>query len=190
MKLSNIEFLKLIPQFMQNDDAVRGLTLGIDSIIPQLAAEIEKLSTWDCINKLSSEELDELAWELNIQWYDASATIEVKRNLVLESDTVHKKLGTKWAVENVINTYFGEGYVEEWFQYGGDPGRFRVYSSNPSLNESKFAEFLNILSKVKRASSQLDGVYITLSGQMNLYTGAAIHETGVDQYNIGAVAPM
>lgn len=190
MKLSNLEFIKLLPQFMRNDDAVRGLAAGIDSIVPQLAADIEKLSTWDRIDTLSEAELDELAWELNILWYDASAPIEVKRNIVRDSDKVYKKLGTKWAVENVINTYFGEGYVEEWFQYGGDPGRFRVYSSNPTLNESKFAEFLSLLSKVKRASAKLDGVFITLTGQMNMSAGTALHEVGAEQYDIGAVAPM
>ena len=188
MKLSSLEFLKLIPQFMRSDDAVRGLAAGIDSIIPQLASEIEKLSTWDCIDKLAEKDLDELAWELNIPWYDTGAPIEVKRNLILDSDRVYQKLGTKWAVENVINTYFGDGYIEEWFQYGGDPGRFRVYSTNPTLNQSELTEFLHLLSKVKRASAKLDGVYITLTGQMNLYTGTALHEVGKEQYDIGAVA--
>jgi phage tail P2-like protein len=190
MKLSDLEFLKLLPQFMQSDDAVRGLAAGIDSIVPQLAAEIEKLSTWDRIDSLAEPELDDLAWELNISWYDKSATLDVKRNIVRDSDKVYKRLGTKWAVENVINTYFGDGYVEEWFQYSGEPGRFRVYSTNPTLNESKFAEFINLLNKVKRASSQLDGVYITLTGQMNLSTGVALHEYGTEQYSIGATAPQ
>ena len=190
MKLSNLEFIKLLPQFMRDDNAVRGLAAGIDSIIPGLAAEIEKLSTWDRIDTLSEAELDDLAWELNILWYDKSAPIDVKRNIVLGSDAVYKKLGTKWAVENVINTYFGEGYVEEWFQYSGEPGCFRIYSTNPTLNESKFTEFLNLLNKVKRASSQLDGVYITLTGQMNMGAGIALHEISAEQYNIGANAPV
>lgn len=188
MKLSNLEFIKLLPQFMRNDPAVQGLAAGIDSIIPALAAEIEKLSTWDRIDSLSEAELDDLAWELNILWYDTSASIDVKRNLVRDSDEVYKKLGTKWAVENVINTYFGEGYIEEWFQYGGDPGHFRVYSTNPTVNESKFAEFLSLLSKVKRATTKLDGVFITLTGQMNMYAGTAFHETSAEQYDIGATA--
>lgn len=188
MKLSDLEFIKLLPQFMRNDKAVQGLAAGIDSIVPQLAAELEKLSTWDRIDDLTEAELDDLAWELNIQWYDKGATIDVKRNLVRNSDAVYKKLGTKWAVENVITTYFGEGYIEEWFQYGGDPGHFRVYSTNPTVNESKFIEFLNLLNKVKRASAKLDGVFIALTGQMNLYAGTALHETAAEQYNIGAVA--
>lgn len=186
MKLSNIEFLKLLPQFMQNDAAVQGLAEGIDRIIPQLAEACETLSTWDQIDKLSEAELDDLAWELNILWYDTGAPLDVKRSLVRDSDKVYKKLGTKWAVENVITTYFGEGYIEEWFEYGGEPGRFRVFSTNPTLNESKFVEFLNLLNKVKRASAKLDGVFISLTGQMNLYAGTALHEVSSEQYNIGA----
>lgn len=188
MKLSDLEFIRLLPQFMKNDAAVQGLAAGIDSIVPELVASIEKLSTWDCIDKLSEAELDDLAWELNIPWYDHNAPIDVKRNVVRDSDRVYKKLGTKWAVENVINTYFGEGYVEEWFQYGGDPGHFRVYSTNPTLNESKFVEFLSLLDSVKRASAKLDGVLITLTGQMNMYAGTALHETGAERYCVGAAA--
>lgn len=190
MKLSDLEFIKLLPQFMQNDCAVRGLAAGIDSIIPQLAANLETLATWDSIGKLSEAELDELAWELNILWYDKGASIDVKRNLILDSDKVYKKLGTKWAVENVINTYFGDGYITEWFQYGGDPGHFRVYSTNPTLNDSKFTEFLNLLNKVKRATAKLDGVFITLTGQMNMSAGVALHDIGAEQYDIGAVSPV
>ena len=190
MKLSNLEFIKLLPQFMRDDDAVRGLAAGIDSIIPKLAAEIEKLSTWDRIDGLSEAELDDLAWELNILWYDTGASIDVKRKIVRDSDRVYQKLGTKWAVERVINTYFGDGYLEEWFQYGGIPGTFRVYSSNPSISDSKLQEFLNLLRKVKRASAQLDGVYISLTGQMNMHAGTALHEISTEQYNIGAASPM
>ena len=190
MKLSDLEFIKLLPQFMRNDDAVRGLAAGIDSIVPQLIVSFDNLSTWDRIEHLSAAELDDLAWELNIAWYDKGAPLEVKRNIVRDSDKVYKKLGTKWAVENVITTYFGEGYIEEWFQYGGEPGRFRVFSTNPTLNESKFTEFINLLNKVKRASAQLDGVFINLTGQMNLSAGIALHEYGEEQYSIGGASPV
>ena len=98
----------------------------------------------------------------------------------------YKRLGTKWAVENVINSYFGEGYITEWFEYDGQPGRFRVYTSNPSLSNEKLTEFLNLLNKVKRASAKLDGIYITLTGQMPLCAGVAYREYGAEQYAIGA----
>lgn len=190
MKLNDLDFIRLLPQFMRDDAAVRGLAAGINAIIPSLSASVKTLSTWDHIDELSEAELDELAWELNILWYDPSATIAVRRDLVKNSDKVWQYIGTKWAVENVITTYFGEGYIQEWFEYEGQPGRFRVYSANPSLTAEKLTEFLNILNKVKRASAKLDGIFITLTGMMNLSAGVALHETTFEQIAIGATAPQ
>lgn len=186
MKLKDIEFIRLLPQFMRDDDAVRGLAAGIDAIIPSLSESLEALSTWDHIDDLSEAELDELAWELNILWYDFNAQVAIKRDLVRNSDKVWKHIGTKWAVENVIKSYFGNGYVEEWFEYGGEPGRFRVNSSNPSINADQISAFLNILGKVKRASAKLDTILITLAGEMMLSSGIAFHETTFEQIAIGA----
>lgn len=186
MTLSELEFLRLLPEFMRSDSAVQGLSVGLDIIIPPLAESVKSLSTWDQIDNLSEAELDELAWELNILWYDITADIGVKRELVKNSDKVYRHLGTKWAVENVISTYFGEGYISEWFEYGGEPGRFRVYSTNPSLSQESITEFLSILDKVKRASAKFDGIFITLTCQMPLAAGVALHEYGNEQYAIGA----
>lgn len=186
MKLSDLDFRKLLPQFMREDSAVIGLSNGLDSIVPSLAESMKVLTTWDHIDELAEGELDELAVELNVLWYDMGATLDTKRDLIKNSMDVYRHLGTKWAVESVIHSYFGEGYIAEWFDYDGEPGHFRVYSTNPSLTNEKLLEFLNLLEKVKRASSILDGVFISLTGQMNLYTGVAIHESGKDVYAIGA----
>lgn len=176
MKLSTLEFIRLLPAFMRDDAAVRGLAAGLDEIIPGLAQSLSRLTTWDRIDELSEDELDDLAWELNILWYDKSVGIDAKREIIKNSDEVYRHLGTKWAVENVINSYFGEGYLKEWFEYNGEPGHFRVYSTNPTLTNEKLIEFLNLLQKVKRASSQLDGIFITLTGEMRLSAGMAVHE--------------
>lgn len=186
MRLSDLEFIRLLPQFMRKDSAVAGLAKGLDSIIPSLSASMRTLTTWDHIDELAENELDDLAVELNILWYDTGATVDTKRDLVKNSMDVYRHLGTKWAVESVIHSYFGDGYIAEWFEYDGEPGHFRVYSTNPSLTNEKLLEFLNLLEKVKRASSILDGVFISLTGQMNLYTGVAIHEVGRDLYAIGS----
>lgn len=186
MKLSTLEFARLLPAFMRGDLAVQGLARGIDGIIPGLATSVQRLTTWDKIDELNESELDALAWELNIMWYDKTASIEAKRELVLNSDKVYRRLGTKWAVENVIQTYFGDGYIKEWFEYNGTPGYFRVYSTNPTLNNERLTEFLNILNKVKRHSSKLDGIYITLTGEMKIAAGVGVRETAKETYKIGA----
>lgn len=186
MKLSDLEFRRLLPAFMRDDGAVKGLALAMDEIVPQLEASIKTLSTWDSIDQLSEAELDDLAWELNILWYDTGANIDIKRDVVKNSDLVYRRLGTKWAVESVIKSYFGDGYISEWFEYEGEPGRFRVFTANPSVTEEKFGEFINLLNKVKRASAKLDGIFITLTGQMPLCAGMAVHQSGYERYEIGA----
>lgn len=186
MRLSTLEFVRLLPQFMRDDLAVKGLAAGLDSVIPQLSSSIDVLTTWNHIDELSEDELDALAWELNILWYDKAANLDTKRQLVKDSDNVYRHLGTKWAVENVINTYFGDGYITEWYEYNGDPGYFRVYTTNPTLTEERLVEFLNILDKVKRHSSKLDGIFITLTGRMPLSAGMAYREYGTDTFRLGA----
>ena len=65
MKLKDIDFIKLLPQFMRDDKANQGLSRGINDVVQRLEATIGILSTWDSIDSLSEKELDELAWELN-----------------------------------------------------------------------------------------------------------------------------
>ena len=186
MKLGDLDCKRLLPAFMRDDGAVTGLSLALNDIVPQLEGSIQTLSTWDSIDLLSEEELAALAWELNILWYDVGANIDTKRDVIKNSDLVYRRLGTKWAVESVIKSYFGDGYITEWFEYGGQPGRFRVYTANPSVSEERYGEFLNLLEKIKRASAKFDGLYITLTGQMPLYAGMAVHQSGRERYEIGA----
>lgn len=185
MKLSTLEFARLLPSFMREDAAVKALAAGLDEIIPDLAESMKLLTTWDHIADLSEDELDALAWELNILWYDKTATLDTKRDLILTSDQVHMRLGTKWAVESVIESYFGDGYIQEWFEYGGEPGHFRVYSNNPSLNADRLASFLVILERVKRHSSKLDGIYINLTAELNMSAGFGVAEVSRESYRFG-----
>lgn len=174
MKLTDIEFIKLLPQFMRDDAAVQGLAAGIDKIVPQLAASLAVLSTWDHIEELGEEELDALAWELNILWYDQGADIEAKRAIILNSDQVYQHLGTKWAVENVVQSYFQAAHIEEWFEYNGQPGHFKIYSKYFDVTGERLQAFIHLLDKVKRASAKLDSITVQISAEHRLYTGFSV----------------
>ena len=102
MKLQEAEILKLLPAWMRDDDSVKGLAEGTDEVTRALAARIKLLSRWNQIDQLDEQTLDEMAWELNIQWYDSTAPIEVKRAVIRSSDRVYAKLGTRYAVEQIV----------------------------------------------------------------------------------------
>ena len=70
MDLSMMDFVKMLPFFMQTDAADIGLAKAVDTIIEEVYSKIILFTTWDKIDVLSSDELDELAEELHISWYD------------------------------------------------------------------------------------------------------------------------
>lgn len=184
MTLAELHFIDLLPAFMRDDPAVQGLAAAVDQIIRGAVPAIENLAVWGRIDMLPEQELDELAEEMNLLWYDRKASIKVKRQIIRDGYATWQALGTKWAVENTVQTYFGDGNVEEWWEYGGEPGHFRITSSNPSLNAEKFTEFLGILDKVKRASAKLDSVVISLGADLPLRAGVAVHETSWEHYTV------
>lgn len=190
MKLKDLDFMRLLPQFMHGDGAVKGLAKGLNTVIPELYKRTRLLSTWDHIDELPESELDALAWELNILWYDSGASADIKRELVKNSDLVYRRLGTKWAVENVIRSYFQQGYVQEWYEYNGKPGTFRVCATVPAATQDKIAAFRSILGKVKRASAQIDRIEIANPPQQTTaYLGGALlpapQETRLPQHRPG-----
>ena len=78
------------------------------------------------IDELDEQTLDVLAYDLHVDWYDYSYPIEVKRQTIRDSVRVHRRLGTKYAVETALGAVFPGTRVQEWFEYGGEPYMFKV----------------------------------------------------------------
>ena len=102
------------------------------------------------------------------------------------SERVYAKLGTPYAVEQIVADYFGTGEVREWYQYGGQPHHFKVLSDNPSLVNSNLGLFLKLLRTVKRRSSWLDAILICLTGEMFLYSGMAVRDHTQEVHVMGS----
>ena len=80
MRLSEVEMIKLLPSWMAQDGADRGLAAGCDTLSRDAFARLKLLSRWDKIDQLSEAELDEMAWELNIQWYTSTCSTPTPRD--------------------------------------------------------------------------------------------------------------
>jgi len=143
----------------------------------QLAEEAKAAFIYSRIDYLDESVIDELAWQLHVDWYDASADITIKRQLIKNAIKVHQLRGTPAAVEEVIQAYFGDGEVQEWFDYGGQPYMFKVVTRNPSVTGEQAEQFMKVLDTVKNTRSHLEEIIIALSGDMNFYF-AGVVQTG------------
>lgn len=160
MKISDLDFVRLLPAFMRDDEAAIALSKAMNKLIQPPGSRIPTIRTWDEIDNLNEPECDELAWELDIDWYDSTGmSLEEKRETIKLAQQIKRKRGTKWAVERLISAYFGEGYVMEWYEMYDSPYTFVALTTNTNTDAQNFEKFVEAVKAVKNARSHLAGVF-------------------------------
>lgn len=186
MRITSLDFLRLLPEFMRDDTAVKGLARAVEEILAEPATQVKTVRAWDQIDSMTDEQLDELAYELDVDWYSSDLSIESKRAVIRNSDKVYAKRGTKWAVEQVIKDVFGGGYVTEWQDYNGEPFHFRVTTSYMLQSQDIIDKFRELVSKAKRCSAVLDTIEFAHSSTATVYSATA--RTGMSIVAAGTAA--
>lgn len=126
IKLQDAELISVLPPYIKEDADVQAISyafkLGMEKFLQY--ARISVL--YGAIDVLPEQFIDLLALELQSQYYDESLDLGIKREIVRNSLAWYSKGGTVSAVEELISVLFGKGELEEWFQFGGKPGTFRI----------------------------------------------------------------
>jgi len=105
-----------------------------------------------------------------------------KRRLIKSAIELHRYKGTKYALLKVLEALGLSGDIKEWFEYGGEPYRFKVYvSSIPS--EELWQKLIHLINEYKNERSWLDAIGIHSESRSTIYLGTAL-KTG-KHYRIG-----
>lgn len=175
--IQNVNLLDILPPNLRQDPSLQAAAQSIQSELKKTTAAIKKLSIFDRLDTIDDTEADELAWQLHVDFYDATLPIEQKRQLVKNAIRFHRRKGTPAAVEQLITILFGEGKVEEWWEYGGEPGYFQVTTNNPEVTQERAQEFYRAVNSVKRLTAHLERVILSQSESLQLYHGVAVHSS-------------
>jgi phage tail P2-like protein len=170
--LSSFSLSDILPSSLTQNDENKAMA---EALTVMLKKVYEESSILDPTLPIPEKLLDIIAKEEHVDFYDSSLSVEQKRQLIENSYFLHRKKGTPAAVEQLIQIVFGEGRVVEWFEYGAEPGYFKVVTSNPAVTNELAQQFIRALDSVKRKSAWLDKVEITQEDQMNLYVGHVLH---------------
>lgn len=157
-----IDFLieELVPHFLLADKNGYALAKAIEAALNYYVKAVKQgLEIIDDVERMPEWRLDEMAWELGATWYDYTADIETKRAVISGAEEYYNRLGTPSAVERIINDVYGEGTVEEWFEYGGEPYHYQVNTTNNSAIFENRAKFLELLELTANVRSVLDNIY-------------------------------
>ncbi len=162
-----ISLLDLLPQSLKSDPNVEALAKSLDPEIQAVSAAIAECILLARIDELPEDVIDLLAWQLHVDLYDPGLSIEKKRALVQSSIILHRQKGTPAAVEAAAQIVFGRSWIDEWYQYGGDPYYFRVNveAREQGASEADLALLDQLVTAYKNTRSWLEVVNIYLTGQ-------------------------
>lgn len=159
IELKGSRFTQILPENLASQRETQALAYAIGRQVDKLLALSDRARPFAALETSSEQLLDYLAVELRTPSYRQDYSVDVKRVLVQRTLIFYATMGTPGAVDEIIETIFGSGQIEEWFGYGGQPHHFRAtIAAGGAIGEEELAEFRRVLASVKRLSSWLDSI--------------------------------
>ena len=145
--------------------------------------EIESLWNLIDIDTIPEDKLPLLADNLGFTLSDI-LPVSFRKQLANAID-LHKFKGTRFAVEKVLEVMELPANLSEWFEYGGDPYRFKVEVSSPSrqITTELRDRLIQLINEYKNERSWLDEILLSYFAEGKLQVAAAQipeTETGAD----------
>lgn len=176
--LADISLYDLLPDNAKGDKNISAACRSLDNQLKDLYKRADKISFYRRLHygQITDEEADARAWQYKLAYYDSNLPLIQKIELLRSAVETNRSKGTPAAIEGLITILFGEGYVQEWFEYDGEPGHYQVITSNPAVTEGRAQEFVRAIESVTRLSSRLDRVVLSETVNMtDLYIGTGTH---------------
>ncbi len=167
--------LLTLPYALQQDKDKVALAKVIANELTTLYHDNRLIAIYTRIDELDEALLDILAKDFSVSWYLYDGTIEEKRAQIKSCFYVHRRLGTKAAVETAISAIYPDTKVSEWFEYGGEPYHFRllVDATYENVDREKHRRVLERVEFYKNLRSVLDEIEYFANGTALSYAGVA-----------------
>ena len=156
VKLDEIKLLDLVPSGLRSDKDVIDACGAIQPEIDLLASSIDSVKLLSTIDMQDNEQvLDHLAWQFGlsaVEGWALASTLAQKRAMVKKSLVLHMTKGTPSAVSSALANIGIDTEITEWFDFGGDPGTFKVKvvdSSDRGVDTSKMEQVVAVIDAFK-----------------------------------------
>lgn len=129
------------------------------------------------VDDCPADQLPALAWEYSVDEWSPDWSDERKRAVIRASLGVHRKKGTAFALRAGIDAIGQDVQIEEWFEYGAQPYRFRlVIDLEPDeIFKRKDTELIaRVALRSKNVRSLLEYILFRRTRTWTMYIGGAI----------------
>ena len=175
----NADYSECLPEALKKDPKMVALANATAAALLDTSGIMDTVLIYSRFDELPEELVDILAYDMHVDWYDYSYPIEVKRRTIRDSIQVHRRLGTKYAVEKALGAVYPGTKVEEWFEYGGDPYKFRVVigATEAGITADRQAAVLDRVRFYKNLRSHLEEISYQIEKRTAVKV-AAVHAIG------------
>ena len=177
MRVSEIDFVKFLPDLMQDDPDVIAIAKAQNLFYKIIFKKMNILSRWGKFDQMTEEELDLFAEDFYIPWYKTSDTKDIKVSNLEHFVEVWSRLGTPKAIETVLEDIYGSAELIEWFSNKENyrNGEFAVEVKDfASFTQENKRRLNNILEIIKRKSQKLSSIFTASKVSLNSYTGLKV----------------
>ena len=174
IKLADYRTEKALPAEMRTPERI-ALAYAYDRQKKKFLERVKRVYIWADLDQVDDRNLDFLAVENRVPFYNTDLAPDIKRNLIKNSIYWHMKFGTRQAMEEVISAFCNDEkvVVEEWYIYGGEPFHFRVFINIEGKGINIDVEdLIKRINRYKRAAARLDSVDIKKVKRIGLYTAS------------------
>lgn len=157
----NGQLTDILPVNFTQSPSIKALSYALQQGCRLLNRYSRKLYIYADLDSQPENVIDLLAAELRTQYYRGDLEIETKKRLVENTLVWYMTAGTPQTVEELATAVFGDGRVQEWFEYGGEPYYFRIITDAPlAVTPEKNRLFYDMLKKVKNTRSHIQAIEI------------------------------
>ena len=136
----------------------------------QLAARISDMDLSPLlvylVDTVNASALPNLAEQLHIlgEGWQFARDDDERRRLLKRAIELHRYKGTRWAIQQVLETLALSGQISEWFEYGGQPYYFKINVdlSTRGIDEATFDALVALITEYKNVRSHLEQLSISL----------------------------
>lgn len=171
VKLYDSNITDILPDVLSSDPKVQALGYAMKKAVQRLIEYCQNISIYAAIDTVPEQVLDLLAIEFNTQYYDDTMDVKLKRSMVKNTLNWYMYTGTAAAVMELVESVFGSGEIEEWFEYGGEPYHFKIHTFNVETTDDMIQLAESLVNSVQNVRSHLEEVIIEIIESMTLYIG-------------------
>lgn len=115
--ITQISLRELVPESIRNDPKVSAAIDALDGEIQAVSALCGVPAILARIDELDSQVLDHLAWQFNAKTWRDTWPLALKRSVIRTIIEVKSKLGTRYAVEQAVQSLGSAVTIQEWWEF-------------------------------------------------------------------------